>query len=192
MKYIMAVLMLLILMVGCAPSSNSATSQPITPVPEVNKSSQVQPMNNDSVTQARIRSLETELANFQSTNIKLQKQIDQLASANNTPPVKEPVSGDSGVYYMKSDQPGLQYPNKYLVWDILAMECTPFKQCKLNSRLINNHPALAMTNVTVNAESIGSAGTSANIKPGETFTNTKNLPMPMVVDYQVVLRWVWQ
>ena len=189
MKYIVAVLALLILMVGCAPV---ATSQPITPVPEVNKSSQVQPINNDSVTQARIRSLETELANSQSTNIKLQKQIDQSASASNTPSVKEPVSGDSGVYYMKSDQPGLQYPNKYLVWDILAMDCTPFKQCKLNSRLINNHPTLAMTNVTINNESIGSAGTTATIKPGETFTNTKNLLMPMVVDYQVVLRWVWQ
>ena len=192
MKYVMSVLTLLILMVGCAPSGNIAASQPVTPVTDVNKSSQAQPINKDSVTEARIRSLETELANFQSTNIKLQKQIDQLASASDTASLKEPVSGDSGVYYMKSDRPGLQYPNKYLVWDILAMECTPFKQCKLNSVLTNNHPTLAMTNVTINTKPIGSAETTANIKPGDTFTNTKSLPMPMVVDYQVVLRCVWQ
>ncbi len=189
MKYVMAILMLLILMVGCAPAANNAASPPKTPVTSVNQSSQVQPASNDSAAQAKISSLESELAACQSANIKLQKQIDQSTAAL---PAKEPVSGDAGFYVMTFDKPGLQYPNKYLVWDITGLDCGAFERCTLKSALTNNHPTLAMTNVTVNDESIGSEGTNATIKPGDTFTNTKNIPMPKVVNYQMTLRWVWQ
>jgi hypothetical protein len=179
-------------MVGCAPSGNAAPSQPQTPAVVDSKSTQVPPVDNDSIAKTKISSLESALANCQSNNLKLQKQIDQSASAVNTPAIKEPVSGDSGSYNMKSDKPGLQYPNKYLVWDIVDIDCAAWDRLKLNSALINNHPTLAITNVTINYDSIGSPGVNAKIDPGQTFTGTKNLPMPKVVDYQVTLRWVWQ
>jgi PBP1b-binding outer membrane lipoprotein LpoB len=107
MKHVTAILMLLILMIGCSPSGNTATSQSQTPVTDTGKSAQ--PPAVDSISKARISSLESELAKCQSINTNLQKQIDQLAAANNIPSVKEPVSGDSGSYTMKSDKPGLQY-----------------------------------------------------------------------------------
>lgn len=181
MKYVMAILMLLILMVGCAPAGNKVVSP--QPVPVV---------DNSSILTTRISTLESELATCQSTNMKLQKQIDISAGTYNAPSSKEPASGDSGVYYLQSDKIGLQYPNKYLTWDILGVDCTPFQQFTLNTSLTNSHPNLAMTNVTVNDEPVGSAGTISMINPGQTFTFTKTLPMPKVVDYQVVLRWVWQ
>jgi hypothetical protein len=192
MKHIMAILILLILMAGCAPSGNNAASAPVTPVTGVNQGSQVQPASTDSAAQARISSLESDLAACQSLNAKLQKQIDQSAAAANMPSSKAPVAGDAGFYSMKFDRPGLLYPNKYLVWDITGLDCGAFERCTLKSALTNNHPTLAMTNVTINDESVGSAGTSARINPGETFINTKNLPMTKVVDYQVTLRWMWQ
>jgi hypothetical protein len=190
MKHFMAILILLILVAGCAPVGKNAATAPITPVPGVNQGSQAQPA--DSAAQARIKSLESDLASCQSLNAKLQKQIDQSAAAANVPSAKAPVSGDPGFYSMKFDRPGLLYPNKYLVWDITGLDCGAFERCTLKSALTNNHPTLAMTNVTINDDSIGSSGTNAVINPGETFINTKNLPMTKVVDYQVTLRWVWQ
>jgi len=189
MKYVMAILMLLILTVGCAPAANNAASPPKTPVTVVNQGSQVQPTSNDSVAQAKISSLESELAACQSANSKLQKQIDQSTAAL---PAKEPVSGDPGFYVMTFDKPGLQYPNKYMVWDITGLDCGAFERCTLKSALTNNHPTLAMTNVTVNDESLGSEGTNAKINPGDSLINTKNIPMPKAVNYQITLRWVWQ
>lgn len=181
-------MILLILAVGCAPAANNAASAPKAPVADSSKVTQAPPAD-CSALQARITFLEGELANSQALNSKLQKQLDQSAAAV---PAKEPVSGDQGSYSMKYDKPALQYPNKYLVWDITGLDCGSFERCTLKSALTNNHPTLTMTNVTINDESIGSAGTNATIKPGETFINTKNLPAPKVVDYQMTLRWVWQ
>jgi hypothetical protein len=192
MKHVMAILILLILMVGCAPSGNNAATAPIVPVTGVNQGSQAQPAGNDSAAQARISALESGLANCQALNAKLQKQIDQSAAAANVPSAKEPVSGDPGFYSMKFDKPSLLYPNKYLVWDITGLDCGAFERCTLKFALTNNHPTLAMTNITINDDSVGSTGTNARINPGDTFTNTKNLAMPKVVNYQVNLRWVWQ
>ncbi len=192
MKHVMAILILLILVAGCAPAGNNAATAPSTPVTGVNQGSQAQPAGSDSAAQERIRSLESDLASCQSLNARLQKQIDQSAAAANVPSAKAPVSGDPGFYSMKFDRPGLLYPNKYLVWDITGLDCGAFERCTLKSALTNNHPTLAMTNVTINDDSIGSSGTNAVINPGETFINTKNLPMTKVVDYQVTLRWVWQ
>ena len=190
MKHFMAILILLILVAGCAPAGNNAAPTPNTPGTGVNQGSQAQPA--DSAAQARIKSLESDLASCQSLNAKLQKQIDQSAAAANVPSAKAPVSGDAGFYSMTFDKPGLLYPNKYLVWDITGLDCGAFERCTLKSALTNNHPTLAMTNITINDDSIGSSGTNAVINPGETFINTKNLPMTKVVNYQVTLRWVWQ
>ncbi len=185
MKHVVAILMLLILVVGCAPSGNTATSQPPTPV-TVDKNTQVPAVD------TRVSALENELANCQSTNIKLQKQIDQSASAGNTPSIKEPASGDYGSYNMNSDKPGLQYPNKYLTWDIALMSCGAYERCMLSTALTNNHPNLTITDVTINGVSIGTEESIVTINPGQTFKGTKSLPMPKVVDYQVILRWVWK
>lgn len=51
MKYVMAFFMLIILMVGCAPSGNAVTSQPQTPVIVDNKSNQTPPASNPPVQQ---------------------------------------------------------------------------------------------------------------------------------------------
>lgn len=190
MKYLMASLVLLVLVLGCSPAGNLAPSQPQKPAAPTGQNAQ--PPVDDSAAKSRISGLESQLAACQSTNTSLQGQIDRLAAASNVISTKEPVAGDIFTYNMKGDKPGLQYPNKYVVWDILAMECSPFEQCKLNSRLINNHPTLAMTNITINNQSAGSEGTSATITHGQSFTNTKSIAMPNVVDYQVTLRWVWQ
>jgi hypothetical protein len=192
MKHVMAILILLIMVAGCAPAGNNAAPAPNTPGTGVNQGSQAQPAGSDNAAQARIKSLESDLASCQSLNAKLQKQIDQSAAAANVPSAKAPVSGDAGFYSMTFDKPGLLYPNKYLVWDITGLDCGAFERCTLKSALTNNHPTLAMTNITINDDSIGSSGTNAVINPGETFVNTKNLPMTKVVNYQVTLRWVWQ
>ena len=192
MKYVMAILMLVILVAGCAPAVNNAASPPKTPVADTSKIIPVQPAVNDSAAQARISSLESDLANCQAANIKLQNQIDQSAAAANIPSTKEPAPGDPGIYSLTFDKPGLQYPNKYLVWDITGLDCGAFDRCTLKSALTNNHPTLAMTNVTVNDESLGSEGTNAKINPGNSLINTKNIPMPKAVNYQITLRWVWQ
>jgi len=51
MKYVVAILMLLILIVGCAPSGNTVTSQPQTPVSVDNQSAQVPPDSTMTVQQ---------------------------------------------------------------------------------------------------------------------------------------------
>jgi len=59
-KYVIAILMLLILIVGCAPSGNAATSQPQTPVTVDNKSTQVPPASTSTVQQPTPQLPETE------------------------------------------------------------------------------------------------------------------------------------
>jgi hypothetical protein len=190
-----AVLVVIPMFVSCTPSIQTP------PLIAVDDKSEQDPSADDySIAKTRIVSLESELANCQSININLQKQIDQSASASDTLTAKEPVSGDTGSYNMIGDKPGMQYPNKYLVWDINSMSCGYSQEvngfggnnCRLMSTVKNNHPTLAITDVTINGDSIGSTGTNATINPGEAFTNTKNLPIPKVVDYQVTLRWVWK
>ena len=88
MKYVIAILMLLVLMVGCAPAANNAAGPPKTPVSSVNQGSQVQSASNDSAAQAKITLLESQLADCQAANVKLQKQIDQSTAAL---PAKETV-----------------------------------------------------------------------------------------------------
>ena len=192
MKHLMAIVILLVLTLGCAPSGNAATGQPQATVPDGGTGAAVQTAGDCSVEKARISSLESQLAACQSANSRLQKQVDQAAAAGGTATAKEPVSGDAGSYTMKFDKPGLQYPNKYLVWDITGLDCGSFDSCTLKSALSNNHPTLAMTKVTVNDDSLGAASIEARIGPGETLVNTKNLVMPKVLNYQITLRWVWQ
>ena len=85
MKHAIAILILLILMVGCAPAGNNAASPPKAPVAGVNQGSQAQPVVTDNAAQARISSLESDLANCQALNAKLYKQIDQSAAATIVP-----------------------------------------------------------------------------------------------------------
>lgn len=195
----MAVVMLLIMMLGCAPADNTVTIQQQTPVAVDNKSIQVPPVDDYSIEKTRIVSLESELANCQSTNIKLQKQIDQSASAYHTPTIKEPVSGDSGFYAMKG-QGGPQNPDKYITWNIQDLSCSAgagmhtTNACYMRASVTNNHPNMALTNITVNGLSIESAGSDYGLKinAGEQATFTKSLPISGIVDFQIRLGWVWQ
>ena len=96
MKYVMAILMLLILVVGCAPSGNTATSQPQTPVTFDNKSTQVPP-----------------IAAQPSDN-----KSTQLAPETTTPPAQAPVakalSFEAETYTNDAFGFTWQYPRKWV------------------------------------------------------------------------------
>jgi len=183
-----AVLVLIPMFGGCTPSTQAPP-----PITVDNKGTQV------PIIDTRISSLESELANCQSINVNLQKQIDQSASASNAPTLKEPVSGESVSYTMQG-QGGPQNAGKYVTWNVSDLQSsysnfpTSATTCasSMSATVTNNHPNLAMTNVTVNGLTAGPVLSDVTINPGQTLTFKKSVPIPGIVDFQIQLAWVWK
>jgi hypothetical protein len=200
MKYVMAICILLVLLVGCEPSGNTAPSHPQKPTTVDNKSVQLPIADDSSLLKTKIDSLEKELASCQASNINLQNRLDHYAPTYG-PDMREPMSGDSGSYNLRGDRPSTQNPSNYIVWQVSSFDAgyanttyagNPSNGCSMTATITNNHPTFALTKVTINGDSVASPGTTVTIRPGESFTFVKKLSVPTIVDYQVTLNWTWQ